>query len=289
MSLSIRRARADDREPIAAFTVDTFSWGDYVADVFTTWLDEPDTAVYVATDDRDVPVALGRARMLAPTEAWFHAARVRPDHRGRGIAGELAGALMDWASDQGALVGRLLIEDWNEASSRHVAKIGFRPVAGFTLGVRAVGDASPFPAGNGGKRGPARLRARPAGSAEAEPAYSSWAVGPLGRAARGLFGVQWAFRRLTASDLGEAATNDALWEIGAGWAMASRGESGVEVAWLETRPEDAGDLIRALVDLATSTGVESLRVWLPTTDWLVREARRERFEIHPMAVHAREL
>ena len=28
--------------------------------------------------------------MLSPTEVWFHAARVRPDHRGRGIAGDLA-------------------------------------------------------------------------------------------------------------------------------------------------------------------------------------------------------
>jgi GNAT superfamily N-acetyltransferase len=289
MSLSIRRARADDRDAIAAFTVDTFSWGDYVADEFAGWLDEPGTAMHVATDDRDVPVALGRATMLSPTEVWFHAARVRPDRRGRGIAGDLALTLMDWARDTGAVVGRLLIEDWNEAAARHVAKIGFRPVAAFTLGVLAVGDASPVPAGNGGKRAPARLRARPAGSAEAEPAYSSWSVGPLGRASRGLFGVRWAFRRLSTSDLTEAAKHDTLWEIGAGWAVATRGDSGLEVPWIETRPEDAGDLVRALIDLGSSVGVESIRVWLPTTDWLVREARREGFEIHPMTVHMREL
>lgn len=289
MSLSIRRARADDRDAIAAFTVDTFPWGDYVADEFAGWLDEPGTAMYVATDDDDVPVALGRARMLSPTEVWFHAARVRPDHRGRGIAGDLAFTLMDWARDTGALVGRLLIEDWNETAARHVAKIGFRPVAAFTLGVRAIGDASPVPSGNGGKRAPARLRARPAGSVEAEPAYSSWSVGPLGRAARGLFGVQWAFRRLSTSDLVEAAKQDSLWEIGAGWAVATRGGPGLDVPWIETRPEDAGDLVRALIDLGSSIGVESIRVWLPTTDWLIREARRESFEIHPMTVHVREL
>ena len=265
MSLSIRRARADDRDAIAAFTVDTFPWGDYVADEFAGWLDEPGTAIYVATDDDDVPVALGRARMLSPTEVWFHAARVRPDHRGRGIAGDLAFTLMDWARDTGALVARLLIEDWNETAARQV------------------------PSGNGGKRAPARLRARPAGSVEAEPAYSSWSVGPLGRAARGLFGVQWAFRRLSTSDLIDAAKQDSLWEIGAGWAVATRGDSGLDIPWIETRPEDAGDLVRALIDLGSSIGVESIRVWLPTTDWLIREARREGFEIHPMTVHVCEL
>lgn len=289
MSVTIRRARADDREAIAAFTTDTFEWGDYVADAFHGWLEEPGTAVFVVVDEKDMPVALAGGRMLSPTEAWFHAARVRPDHRGRGLAGQLAEVLMDWAKDGGGLVGRLLIEDWNEASKRHIAKIDFREVARVALSVRGAGDASPVPAGNGGKRAPARLQARPARSAEAEPAYASWSVGPLGRAARGLFGVHWSFRRLTPGDLADAARNDALWEIGAGWAMASRQDMALEVPWMETRPEDAGDLIRAIVDLAASAGAESIRLWLPTTDWLVQEARRERFEIHPMAVYAREL
>ena len=35
----IRPARADDQPAIAAFTTDTFSWGDYVSDVFLDWLD----------------------------------------------------------------------------------------------------------------------------------------------------------------------------------------------------------------------------------------------------------
>jgi GNAT superfamily N-acetyltransferase len=289
MSVTIRRARADDRDPIAAFTADTFEWGDYVADAFQGWLEEAGTAVFVVVDENDAPVALAGGRMLSPTEAWFHAARVRPDHRGRGFAGRLAEVLMAWAKDEGGRVGRLLIEDWNEASKRHIAKVDFRPVARVALCVRGAGDASPVPAGNGGKRAPARLRARPASSAEAEPAYASWSVGPLGRAARGLFGVHWSFRRLAPGDLADAAKSDALWEIGAGWAMAFRQDMALEVPWIETRPEDAGDLIRAIVDLAASTGAESIRLWIPTTDWLVQEARRERFEIHPMAVYAREL
>lgn len=289
MSLSIRPARAGDREPIAAFTVDTFDWGDYVADAFDGWLGESDTALFVAVDDKDTAVALARGRLLSSQEAWFHAVRVREDHRGHGVAGELAAELMAWAKTAGALVGRLLIEDWNEPSRRHVVKIGFREVVRVVRCERGVGDASPVPAGNGGKRAPARLRARPAGSAEAEPAYSSWSVGPLGRASRGLFGVRWSFRRLTPVDLVDAARNDALWEVGGGWAMASRRDLALEASWVETRPEDAGDLVRALVDLAASTGAESVQIWLPETDWIIREARRERFEIHPMAVYSREL
>lgn len=286
----VRPARPSDREAIAEFTTDTFDWGDYVIDVFDDWLEREDTFIAVAEDDDGRPIALSAVRMLSPTEAWYSAARVHPRLRGRGIAAAVSGALRAWAREQGAVVGRLLVEDWNEVAIRHIEKTGPRRVSSMVRCTKPVGDASPSPDGNGGRRLPSKLRARPAGSAEAQPAYASWSVGELGRASRGLIGIGWAFRRLTLADLEAAARANAFWEIGAGWALAAPApESRFEVAWIETREEDAADLLCSLIDLAIGSGAESISIWVPAIDWIVRTARRLGFETSVMHVYAREI
>lgn len=289
--VTVRPARATDIDAIAAFTRDTFEWGDYVADAFLDWLNRDDMFVAVAVQSDDVPIAMGSVRMLSSTEAWFHAARVHPHHRGRRIAGLIADEGVTWAARAGARIGRLLVEDWNEPSIRHVEREGLRRATSFVHCSKPVGDASPSPDGNGGRRLPSKLRARPAGSAEAQPGFASWSVGELGRAARGLFGVRWAFRRLTIEDLEAAARGNAFWEIGAGWALAGPGwrPDVFEVGWLETRAEDASDLLRSLIDLAIGSGAESLVVWLPEVEWIARTARRLGFETELMHIYAREL
>lgn len=285
-SMIVRPALPSDRDAIAAFTRDTFEWGDYIADVFTDWLARDDTLVMVAVVD-DVPIATGSARMLSPTEAWFHGARVHPDFRGRGIAADVSAALRTWAGDQGAKVGRLLIEEGNTSSFRHVEKTGRRHIATMVRCTKPVGDASPFPDGNGGRRVSSKLRARPAGSAEAQAALASWSIGELGRTSRGLFGIGWSFRRLTIEDLEAAARGNAFWEIGAGWALAyPTQDARLEVGWIETREEDADDLLRSLIDLAIGSGSESIVLWLPELEWTVRAARRLGFKIAVMHIYA---
>ncbi len=286
-AVTIRPALPSDREAIVEFTRDTFEWGDYIADEFDGWLDRDDTLVVVAIGDDEQAIALATARMISPSEAWFHAARVHPDYRGRGVAAEISVALRAWAGERGATVGRLLVEDWNEASIRHVEKTGRRRVASMVRCAKSVGDASPSPDGNGGNRVPSRLRSRPAHAAEAQPAFASWSVGELGRASRGLFAVGWTFRRLTIEDLIAAARGSAFWEIGAGWALASTApDARFEVSWLETREEDVGDLLRSLVDSAIGSGSESIIVWIADVSWAVRAARRLGFETSVMHVYA---
>ncbi len=288
--ISVRPALPSDHDAIADFTRDTFEWGDYIADVFDEWLEREDTRIVVAESDAHRPIAIGAVRMLSPTEAWYSAARVHPEFRGRGIAAQVSRELRQWARERGALVGRLLVEDWNEVAIRHVEKTGPRRVMSVVRCSKPVGDASPSPSGNGGRRLPSKLRARPAGSSEAQPAYASWSIGELGRASRGLIGIGWTFRRLTLADLETAARAASFWEIGAGWALASPApESHFEVAWLETREEDANDLLRSLVDLAIGSGSESISIWVPAIDWMVQAARRLGFETNLLHVYAREI
>ena len=285
----IRPARASDAEAIASFTKDTFEWGDYVPEAFPSWLNQPASHMVVAVDDDDSAIAMSRGRLVSATEAWFHAARVHPEWRGRGIAGEMADVLRAWAGGEGAVVGRLLIEDYNTASIRHVEKIGFRRVTSVVRGTKPVGDASPSPDGNGGRRVPSRLRARPAHATEATPAFASWSFGELGRATRGLVGSHWTYARLTVDHLAAAAKSGSFWEIGGGWAVTDIEEGSLEVGWLETRPDDATDLLKALIDMAVGRGVESISLWIPDVDWLVKVAKRLGFDTGRMGVYAVEL
>jgi len=289
MTAAIRPARSSDEKAIASFTQNTFEWGDYVPYAFAGWLEEPASHMVVAVDDDDTAIAMSRGRLVSPTEAWFHAARVHPQWRGKGIAGDMAAVLRSWAAGEGAVVGRLLIEDDNKASIRHVEKIGFRRVASVVRCTKPIGDASPSPDGNGGRRVPSRLRARPAHASDATPAFASWSVGELGKATRGLVGSHWTYARLTVDHLVSAAKSGSFWEIGSGWAVTDAEEGSLEVGWLETRADDAPDLLRALIDIAVGSGVESLSLWVPDVDWMVRDARRLGFDIEPMGVYAVEL
>jgi GNAT superfamily N-acetyltransferase len=288
VDLQIRNARRDDIPAIESLTANTFEWGDYIPGVIEDWLESDSSVVLVACDD-DVPIAMAKASMLSTTEAWFSAARVHPEWRGRGIAGTVAGELDEWARFQGALVGRLVIEDWNEASIKHVEKIGMRPVSRVVRCTRTVTRSEPAPGGNGGKRVPAQERLRPTRSAEAEPAFMSWSAGELGRATRGLFAIGWSFRRLTVADLVAAARIDALWETHTGWAMGAPAGDQFSVGWVETRPDDADDFMRAIVDLSAASGAESLAAWIPEIDWALTAAERSGCELSPMSIWAKEL
>ncbi|SHK84416.1 Acetyltransferase (GNAT) family protein [Pseudonocardia thermophila] len=88
--------------------------------------------------------------LLGPDRAWFAAGEVglaaghpswtgvpgrvdlvsmwvHPDHRGRGLAGELAAAVLGWARSVGAAEVELWVVDGNDAAARAYAKAGFAP------------------------------------------------------------------------------------------------------------------------------------------------------------------
>jgi hypothetical protein len=196
-------------------------------------------------------------------------------------------ALLAWAAGAGARIARLLVEDWNTSSIAHVESEGFRPVCRWMTAERAVGEASPVPRGNGGRRVPAQERLRAAPSAEAEPAFMSWVGGDLSRAARSLFPIRWSFRRLALDDLLQAARRGALYEGRPGWAVAAPDHDLFEVVWIETTEPDAYDMARAIVDLAAESGADRLRAWVPDLDWATTAFRRAGCDLRRMTVYAR--
>jgi GNAT superfamily N-acetyltransferase len=278
MDITIRRAVADDREYIASWTADTFSWGDYVGAAFGDWLEEEHGVVIVAEVD-GLPKALGRIRMVSESEAWSNAMRVHPDLRRTGIGTAVGEAMWQWADKAGARVIRLAVEDWNMAARGQVTKAGFRPMGDWFWAQRGVGDSSPVPEGNGGQRVKGYEAIKPANPAEAEPALLSWSGGELARAAHGLFAIGWTWQRLTVSHLAEASKQRMLWDGRPGWAYAAPVADRFEVYWMETNPEDSRAMVRALVERAADSGSDTMRAVVPHVDWLIQAFRRAGFDI----------
>lgn len=285
----IRAAVPDDVEAIAVWTRDTFEWGDYITEAMPYWIEAPDSRVAVAEVGGEV-VGVSRAKLLSPTEAWAQGTRVHPAHRRTGIGRALAEHLAEWSRDQGARVMRAMIEEWNDAARAQSLTLGFRDIGGWLRAGRGVGENSPVPEGNGGRRVAAEESLRPAHSSEATAALMSWSGGELERAARGLLPVgTWRMRRLVPDDLAQAARRRALLSGRSGWAIGDVEEDGYEVPWIATTETDVNALLRALVDRAAAAGIDEIRVMLPDVPWLQRALRRRAFEIHPVRVYARSL
>ncbi len=289
-SLIIRPARHSDIPLIAAWTQNTFDWGDYVADALPGWLDNPASQVIVAEEDGAV-IATVTGTMVSPNELWAQGVRVHTDHRRRGIATAVSNALWEWARERGAVIARLAIDATNTASEAQASSMGFHKVSDWRRGERIIGEGSPVPEGNGGRRVPPPERLEPAHSAEAEPAFLSWSTGELARAAHGLLPIGWVWRRMTADHLVLAARNRDLHEGRPGWAIAEVDDEDdmLVVHWMETTRDDAVAMARALVDLAAEARVGEMRIWVPTVDWLETAFQRLGFEFHTVGLWAREL
>ncbi|MDH3248006.1 MAG: GNAT family N-acetyltransferase, partial [Acidimicrobiia bacterium] len=197
----VRPARLEDLESVRAFTTGTFEWGDYVPERFESWVDRDDSVVMIATDDDDVPIGLARVVMMSERETWIHAARVHPDHRRRGIGSAINEALCHWAASQGAIVARLMTEDWNEAARGQVERSGYRRVSTWSWPMRDLGTGRIDPVTNGGRRVPGEEQLASGSRAEIDPAWIAWSSSEMASAGRGLFPVGWTFRRMTIDDV----------------------------------------------------------------------------------------
>lgn len=282
----VRPGRPDDLPAIAEFTHETFTWGDYVADAFLRWLEDPDSLVLVATVAEDRPIGLGRAVMLSANEAWLHGARVHPDHRRTGVGSTLNDALLAWAATRGAIVARLLIEEWNEGAQRQVEALGYRKVTGWTSATLSVGGEVD-PLTNGGKRVPGDERLGPGSRAEIDPAWIAWLSSDSAAAGRQLFPVGWHFRKMTRHDVEAAARAGALWHSPSGWVIATPDDDQLLVPWVVTSDLDIDRLLRALVDRAERLRVERIRIMVPRTSWMEDALMRAGWADQPMSVWAK--
>jgi GNAT superfamily N-acetyltransferase len=279
MAFVIRPARAEDVSLISRWTQDTFAWGDYVSDQLQEWLEDPDTLVVVCVHQDDVPVAVSRAQLVTPTEAWLSAARVHPDHRRSGMGSAMNDHAVNWARERGALVARLATERDNQAARSQVLKSGYR-VTGRWIYATAAAPT--------GRLEPGR-RLQPGAAIDADAAWMFWSQSDLAQAAHDLISDGWRWRKATHADLESAVNGHVFYQGPAGWVIARRSDRGLSVTWVATTSPDAPVLLQGVRDLLVDQGVETVEAWLPATAWVSEALHREGFDSHPVVIYAKSL
>jgi hypothetical protein len=228
----------------------------------------------------DEPVAMSRAELLSPAEAWLSAARVHPDHRRAGMGMAMNDHAVEWARGKGALVARLAIEADNEAAIGQVMRSGYRQTGEW---VHATAPPSV------GRHLDPDMGLRPGAVVDADAAWTFWSQSDLASAARDLISLGWRWRKASRQDLERAVdTHGFLHGLG-GWVIVESDDDGVSVRWLATTPADAPLLLQGLRDLLPEGAERRVEAMVPVTAWTVEALQREGFEMHPVNIYSKGL
>ena len=74
--MEIREANISDKNSVLKFCKNTFSWGDYIEKVWSSWLDEGNLFLF----EKQSPVGICHA-FYSENQIWIEGIRIDPKHR----------------------------------------------------------------------------------------------------------------------------------------------------------------------------------------------------------------
>ncbi len=152
MNVVVRFARERDREEVMQFVRNTWPWGDYIPEVWDSWLADNRGKMFVLELGGKV-VGMNHIRILEEGVGWLEGVRIRPEYRGRGFATMLGEEAMNYARRMGIRKFRLLSHIANKPAHKQVRKMNFKKVGifnGFELesqmkkATRAIADEKTY-------------------------------------------------------------------------------------------------------------------------------------------------
>ncbi len=120
----MRRARTADWDGAKDFCTNTFSWGDYIGQVWESWVEG---GGLIVCEDGGVVLGIAHVTMAGP-DAWVEGVRVRPSARRRGVGSALLARAGKMAAASGAAYARAAVESDNAESLALFGAAGYRPV-----------------------------------------------------------------------------------------------------------------------------------------------------------------
>jgi len=119
----IRKPVASDKQQILDFCTNTFSWGDYIHEVYDSWTNEGELVIL---EENNEPIAMCHGVIYSEEKMlWIEGIRVRQDYRRKGFAELLISHIERNAHDLGISHADMLIESENTPSLNLAAKIGY--------------------------------------------------------------------------------------------------------------------------------------------------------------------
>ncbi|MGI0072471.1 MAG: GNAT family N-acetyltransferase [Nitrosotalea sp.] len=116
--MKIRDAMSSDKATVLEFCKDTFSWGDYVADVWDRW--QSKGQLYVVEDDGKVVGVYNLA--ISEKQAWIEGMRVHPKYRRKGLGKSMLSYAESIIQNK---TTRLIIESENHPSIMLAKSMGY--------------------------------------------------------------------------------------------------------------------------------------------------------------------
>ena len=108
----IRKAKASDKNIVLEFCKTTFSWGDYIADVWDYWIREGNLLVLI---ENNTPVAICHSSFF-DKQVWIEGIRVNENFRKKGFAKGLVLKSESIAKNKNCMISKMLIETNNKKS-----------------------------------------------------------------------------------------------------------------------------------------------------------------------------
>lgn len=116
----IRHAKTSDKSDILKFCKNTFSWGDYVGDVWDSWMNEGN--LLVLEDSHLIGICHAS---FANNQVWIEGIRINPNFRRRGAASLLVQEIEFLAKQKGKEFSYMLIDVTNFISIAMTEKLGY--------------------------------------------------------------------------------------------------------------------------------------------------------------------
>ena len=108
----IRKAKTSDKNIVLEFCKTTFSWGDYIGDVWDYWIREGNLLVLI---ENNTPVAICHSSFF-DKQVWIEGIRVDENFRKKGFARELILKSESIAKNKNCVISKMLIETNNKKS-----------------------------------------------------------------------------------------------------------------------------------------------------------------------------
>ena len=117
----IRTAKSSDKIHILKFCKDTFSWGDYIQDVWDYWLSEGNLLVI----EKTVPIGFCHA-IFSKKQVWIEGIRINSDFRRQGLASNLINHVESLAIQKQIPISLMLIDTENSPSLSLAQNLGYK-------------------------------------------------------------------------------------------------------------------------------------------------------------------
>jgi ribosomal protein S18 acetylase RimI-like enzyme len=128
--LIIRQARASDRDPILKFCTNTFTWGDYIDQVWDFWLKDRHGRLLVAEAGGKKRIGMAHVALCPDGERiWLEGIRVHPDYRRSQVASALIDSMTEFGHLNAASQASAIVALDNLASQRMMEKSGFAVIS----------------------------------------------------------------------------------------------------------------------------------------------------------------